>query len=200
MSLDGPSPGYAFELFTEIRNSATDHAPIRFELGLPGTSKPQPPTDTGKVGPHSLQPGQQVLKLRQFDLHLGFARTSTGGEDVENELGTIQDPNTEAILEGLALRRCELVVEDYEIRFGASHALPKLIDLALPDVEAWMGGVDSLADDVDDLTTGGVSQPGQLIEVLLSDDLIEALQGSPNEHGPIHRKAVVDQPGRNDAS
>jgi hypothetical protein len=136
LSLDGPSLVHALELFPEIGDSATDHAPIRFELGFPGTSKAQPPTDTGKVGPHSLQPGQQVLELRHFDLHPGFAGASASSEDIEDELRAIQNSNTDVIFERFPLGRCEFVVEDYEIRVGSGHGLPKLIDLALSDVKA----------------------------------------------------------------
>ena len=63
-----------------------------------------------------------------------------------------------------------------------------------------MGGIDPLADDVDDLPTGGIGQPGQLVEMFLSGALIEGFQGSPNEYRPIHTCAVVDQLGRNVAS
>ena len=76
------------------------------------------------------------MKLRQFDLHHCLAGASASSEDVEDELRTIHDANTDAILEGFTLRRCELVVEDYQICLGNGHGLPELIDLALPDVKA----------------------------------------------------------------
>jgi hypothetical protein len=63
-----------------------------------------------------------------------------------------------------------------------------------------MGGIDPLADNVDDLPTGGIGQPGQLLEIFLGDTLIEGLQRSPDEYRPIHTYAVVDQLGRNVAS
>jgi hypothetical protein len=63
-----------------------------------------------------------------------------------------------------------------------------------------MGGIDPLADDVDDLPTGGIGQPGQLLEMFLGEALIEGLQGSPDEYRPIHTYAVVDELGRNVAS
>ncbi len=63
-----------------------------------------------------------------------------------------------------------------------------------------MGGVDPLVDDVDDMATGGVGQPGQLLEMFLSGTLIEGLQGSSDEYDPIQTDAVVDQLGRNVAS
>jgi hypothetical protein len=63
-----------------------------------------------------------------------------------------------------------------------------------------MGGFDPLTDDVDDLTTRRVGQPGQLLEMLLGDVLIEGLQRSPDEYGAIHAHAVVDQLGRDGAS
>jgi hypothetical protein len=58
-----------------------------------------------------------------------------------------------------------------------------------------MGGIDPLANDVDDLPTGGIGQPGQLLEMFLSDTFIEGLQRSPNEYRSIHTYVVVDQLG-----
>ncbi len=57
-----------------------------------------------------------------------------------------------------------------------------------------------MVDDVDDMATGGVGQPGQLLEMFLSGTLIEGLQGSSDEYDPIQTDAVVDQLGRNVAS
>jgi len=198
--LDGPTLGDGFEFLSEIGDSASDQTPIRFELRLSGPSKAHPTPDPRKVRPHSLQPRKQVLKLRQFDLHLGFTGASASSEDGENELRSVQDANTDTILEGLTLRRRELVIEDHEIGVRGGHAVPKLIYLALPNVEAWMGGFDPLTHDIDDLTTGRVGQPGQLFEMLLGDALIEGLQRSPDEYGAIHAHAVVDQLGRHSAS
>jgi hypothetical protein len=63
-----------------------------------------------------------------------------------------------------------------------------------------MGGFDPLTDDVDDLTTRRVGQPGQLLEMLSGDALIEGLQWSPDEYGAIHAHTVVDQLGRDGTS
>jgi hypothetical protein len=128
--------GHGFEFLTEIGDSASDQTPIRLELRLSGPSKAHPTPDPRKVRPHSLQPREQVLKLRQFDLHLGFAGASASSEDVENELRPVQNANTDAILKGLTLRRREFVVEDHEIGVRGAHAVANLIDFALPDVEA----------------------------------------------------------------
>jgi hypothetical protein len=76
------------------------------------------------------------LKLCQLDLHLGFAGASATSEDVEDELRAIQNSNADMILQRFPLGRCELVVEDYEIRVRSGHGLPKLINLALSYVKA----------------------------------------------------------------
>ena len=63
-----------------------------------------------------------------------------------------------------------------------------------------MGGIDPLADDVDDLAPRRIGQPGQLIEIFLGNVLIEAFQWSPDEYRPFHAYLVVDQLGRDVAS
>jgi hypothetical protein len=137
------------------------------------------------------------LKLRQLDLHLGLAGTSASSEDVEDELRTIENTNTDQILQGFALRRCELIVEDHEIRLSGGYTFPKLVGLTLSDVEARMGVVEPLADDVYDLTARGVGQPCQLLQMFLSGALREGLEGSPHQHHPFYDRAVVDQLRRN---
>ena len=182
---------------TEIRDSATDHASIRFELRLAWSSKTHAPANSRKVSPHSLQPGKQVLKLRQLDLHLGLAGTSASSEDVEDELRTIENTNTDQILQGFALRRCKLIVEDHEIRLSGGYTFPKLVGLTLTDVEARMGVVEPLADDIYDLTARGVGQPCQLLEMLLSGVLMEGFERSTHQYHAFHDRAVVDQLRRN---
>tara|TARA_Y100000780_G_scaffold191831_1_gene179916 strand:- start:58 stop:480 length:423 start_codon:yes stop_codon:yes gene_type:complete len=140
------------------------------------------------------------LELRQLDLHLGLAGTSASSEDVEDELRTIKNTNTDQILQGFALRRCELIVEDYEIRLGGGYTFPKLVGLTPTDVEARMGGIEPLANDVDNLTARGVGQPCQLLQMFLSDALMEGLERSPHQHHTFHDRAVVDQLRRNVAS
>ena len=63
-----------------------------------------------------------------------------------------------------------------------------------------MGSIDPLANDVDNHAAGGISQPGRLLEMFLSDTLIEGLQRRPNEYRSIYRYLVVDQLSRNVAS
>ena len=60
-----------------------------------------------------------------------------------------------------------------------------------------MGGIESLANDVDNLAARGVGQPCQLLQMFLSDALMEGLERSPHQHHAFHDRAVVDQLRRN---
>ena len=62
---------------------------------------------------------QQMLKLRQLDLQLAFARAGALGEDVENQRRAVEDLAVENFFQVAALRRRKVVVENHRV-----HVLP----------------------------------------------------------------------------
>ena len=104
----------------------------------PGPRVPMPPPSRESASRRSGQPRQPVLQLRQLDLQLPFARPRAPREDVENQLGAIDDAPAEDLFEVARLRRRELVVERSRRRrsqLGAGHgravsALPRPMNVA----------------------------------------------------------------------
>ena len=78
--------------------------------------------------------------------------------------------------------------------------LAKLIDLPLADVETGMGGVDPLTQDVHYFPPGRVGEAFELLEVLLSDPLVECLERNSHQHGPVDGRLVIYQLGGDDDS
>ena len=86
--------------------------------------------------PHAPHPRQLVLELRQLDLELALGAPRVLGEDVEDQLGAVDDPRLEGVLERPLLGRVELVVDDQHLGAGAPVLLLELLELALADVRA----------------------------------------------------------------
>ena len=116
--------------------------------------------------PHPRQPRQHVLQLRQLHLHLRLARSRARREDVQNKLGPIHHPLAGGVLDVLALRRRQFVVEHHQRCVGRRDLLAQLLDLALPQVRRRIGLVDLLRHVADDVSAGGVDETLQLLEML----------------------------------
>jgi hypothetical protein len=138
------------------------------------------------VGPHAREPRQQVLELRQLDLHLGFARSRARGEDVEDQLGAIHDPAADGVFDVLALAGRQLVVEDDERRVRLENALAQLVDLAAAEVRPGIGPVDLLRDLPDDDGARGVGEVRQLAEVIVDS----AAGAGPLARRPDEQRAL----------
>ena len=72
-----------------------------------------------QVAPKPREPRQQMLKLRQLDLQLAFARAGALREDVENQRRAVENFAVENFFEVAALRRRKVVVENHRV-----HVLP----------------------------------------------------------------------------
>ncbi len=116
-------------------------AAVGFELRLAGaaTSGAHAPTRSLQVKPHAPHAREVVLELRKLDLELSLCSDGVLGEDVENELGPVEDTRVERVFEAALLARVELGVDDDALRARLGHGLLQLRELALPDVGAWVG-------------------------------------------------------------
>jgi hypothetical protein len=77
-----------------------------------------PPPSRDSMVPVADEPRQQVFELGELDLPLALACPRPPGEDVENELGSIQHLPIERVLELTQLSRRQLVVEHHEVDVG----------------------------------------------------------------------------------
>jgi hypothetical protein len=127
-------------------------------------------------------------------LHLGFARSRAGREDVENQLGAIHDAAADCVLEILSLRRRQLVVEDGDCRLRPTNELGELVDLAGSEVGGRVRPIELLRQLADDGSAGSVSEEGQLAEVLARGVAIgRPLQRRADEDDALLRSLERDQ-------
>jgi len=87
-----------------------------------------------EVLPHAAHTREVVLQLRELDLELALGTAGVLREDVEDQLGAVDDPRVERVLEVTLLRRIELVVDDQRVRARLPERAFELLDLALADV------------------------------------------------------------------
>ena len=86
--------------------------------------------------PHPAHARQVVLELRDLHLELALGAHRMLGEDVEDQLGAIDNARLERVFQGALLRRSELVVDEQHLGPGVLVSLLELVELAFPDVGA----------------------------------------------------------------
>jgi hypothetical protein len=91
------------------------------------------------VLPQAAHAREVVLELRELDLELPLRATRVLGEDVQDQLGAIDDASLESVLEGALLRRAQLLVDEEHFRLRASVSLLELGELPLADERARIG-------------------------------------------------------------
>src|SRR5690606_804298 len=146
-----------------------------------------------QVRPHPPQPRENVLELRQLDLHLRLGGPRPRREDVQDQLGPVYDPDLERVLEVLPLRGRELLVEDDEGGAGRLDQLLQLRDLPFTDVVLGMRRVEPLDQRADDDRAGGVRQPGQLVEGFVRLTRRLPLHRGRNQARPLARRLRRDR-------
>ena len=84
--------------------------------------------------PQASHPRQVVLQLRQLDLQLSLGGDGMLREDVEDELGAVDDPQLELILEAPLLAGIQVVVDDDGLGLGLSDSGFQFDKLSFSDV------------------------------------------------------------------
>src|SRR5665811_913591 len=97
--------------------------------------------------------------IRDRELALGAHRVL--GEDVEDELGTVDHPYVERVLERALLNGRDLVVDDQHLGAGGGKGALELLQLALADEGTRVGARTVLNDLGGDRDTGGARQLAQ---------------------------------------
>src|SRR5437660_3900703 len=91
LSLHGARFADCFELALESRDPFLNAATIHFQLRFARSARADAAGLSRQVMPHPRQSRQKILQLRQLDLQTAFATARALREDVENELGAIEN-------------------------------------------------------------------------------------------------------------
>src|SRR5262249_19595090 len=94
---------------------------------------PTPPADLPVVRVGADQAGQQVVQPRRFDLEAALVSTGVLGEDLEDDLGAIEDTRLDRQLQVALLARAQVFVGDDEVIAPFELELAKRVHLAHTD-------------------------------------------------------------------
>jgi hypothetical protein len=137
------------------------------------------------VVPQLLEARPHVLELRQLHLQLGFAAAGMAREDVEDELGAVDDVEVEDLFQIARLRRRQRVVEDHEVGAVVAAKRPQLVDLALADERAHVRFAALLHEVRDGLGTGRARQQLELGQMLVGALARAARQHHADQNGAL---------------
>ena len=119
-------PALTFSRFVfDLLDPAGDAPPVRFQLGLARTSRADSAAQPRHLHAVAGQPRQQVVQLGEFHLQAAFPGVGARGEDIENQLGSIDDFRVERLFQVALLGGSQVVVEDHDI-----HAHPTRTEAA----------------------------------------------------------------------
>src|SRR4051812_23290357 len=90
LSLNRARFANGFQLALQSCDAFLHTTTIHFQLRFTGATCSNTTSLSRQVMPHSCQPRQQILQLRQLDLQPAFAAARALGKNVENELGAIE--------------------------------------------------------------------------------------------------------------
>jgi succinyl-diaminopimelate desuccinylase len=141
---------------------------VRLELAFARAAGPDATTEALEVVPHPAHPRKVVLELRELDLELPLRAPSVLREDVEDQLGAVDNPRLQCIFERSLLCRAELVVDEEHLASGVSEGLLELRQLSLADERSYIRPCAMLDELPARRDTGGASQLFQLSELDLA--------------------------------
>ena len=130
------------ELGLDVVDAKVDLAAIGLELGFARAAGSDAAAKLRHGATASGQAGQLVFELCEFYLELALAGLGVAGEDVEDELRTVDDVAGKPGFDVAQLRGGEVVVEENKRGVGGGHDANNLVEFALAD-EA--GGIGLLA-------------------------------------------------------
>ena len=175
------------ELLLEARYPVAGLAAIDLDLRLARAPRPDTSLLPREVLPEAPEAGERIVELGDLHLDSRLARARPPGEDVEDELGAIDDVDVEDLLDVPRLRGREIVVEYDEVRAAVVNLPGELLDLAFADegraVDA-RAGLQRLPHDRGARAAGEELELGEVLELVFAPD---AGQRDADEVGPFGR-------------
>ncbi len=123
-------PRTARQIPLDLLDAPVNSPPVGFQFGFTRPTSPDAPAQAAHGGAAAGESGQKVLQLGEFDLKLAFARSGTAGENVEDELSTVDDLAVKELFEITLLRAAEFVIEKNDVDVESGYQRLELVELA----------------------------------------------------------------------
>ncbi len=107
------------------------------------------------------------------------------GENVENELGSIYDPQLEFILQVTSLSRRQTFIENRQCGGALMRQVAQFSDLAATDKGAGVNFLKALEDLAGDLGAGTLGQCAKLFKRILGRNPVDIAKGDTNQDGAL---------------
>ena len=144
-----------FEVSFEFLDTDGNAAAVGFELGFTGTAGADAAALAGEGDALTGEAGEDVFELGEFDLQATFGGAGATGEDIEDELGAVNDANADGPFEIALLGGGEIVINDDDVGLGGFGIFLKFLNLALAKKGGGVGEGADLEKLSDDFGTGG---------------------------------------------
>ena len=169
MALRGTLAADDIEFARDFGDTILHAAAVGFQLRFTVTAHADAALLARQVTPEPRQAGEQMLKLREFDLQLAFFRACTLRKNIKNERCAIENLAIENTLEIAALRGGKFVVENDGIHVLAAAVFGEFAGFAAADERAGDRGIELLGAVANDLTAGGGGELGKFVERIAHD-------------------------------
>lgn len=166
-ALDASAATNSGEIVLNCLELGGDLAAIDFELGFTRAASTDTATETGEHDAFTGEARQEVIELCELYLQLSFASTGTGSEEVEDELGAIQNFKLKFPFEIALLGGRQFAIEENCVGGKSSGESGDLSNLAFADQGCPIGMVANLNEVTGNGGTGTFSENRQFLEGIL---------------------------------
>src|SRR5574341_268545 len=132
----------------QVADAISDSAAISFQLCFPRASRTDTASQSRQARAVAREAWQQVAKLCEFHLDFSFTAVGSPGEDVEDQLGAVDDFDIRKFSDRPGLGWCEVLIENQEISSLLHTPHEDILEFSTAQEIALMTGREPLEDPV----------------------------------------------------
>ena len=158
--------------------------------GTFSTTRTGTTTLTFKVGPETLEAGEHIAVLGQFNLSLGIGGLGTHGKNVENQRGTVQNLYLQLCFDVAYLLGTQLIVENDHTYLALCISLAlyiffNFLKFALTYIGNLAGAGQTLCETFHGDCSGCISQKLQFIKIFFGLGLVLVFGNQSHQYGGL---------------
>ena len=124
---------HAFQFHFHRLDALGNPPPVGLQLGFARTAGADAAALPRHLHAMARQPRQHVVQLRQFHLQAPFPRAGARGENVEDQLGPVDDLGGQRLFEIALLGGAQVLIEDDHVGIAALDGSRQFVHLAAAD-------------------------------------------------------------------
>jgi hypothetical protein len=131
----------SFDLLLDVPDAPINLSPVGFQLSFARSAGANAAAKLRHLHTTPGQPRKHVFELRKFDLQLALTSAGVPREDIEDQLGAINNAGVNNALDIALLRRREIVVEQNNVGGNRGRRARDLFELSFADQCGRVGSV-----------------------------------------------------------